>query len=154
LGCSRRASAGSAAASRACSAALARRHPGQLAAKLRIRGRRGVEPAEQGADVQPGAAHDDRQPAARADRGDHDQRLGAEPGGVVAIVRVDHVDQMMHRRPSLLGRRLAGRRVHAAVDLARVGADHLQRQAVGERHRDGRLAGAGGAGDDQERLAN
>ena len=53
----------------------------------------------------------------------------------------------------LLRGRLASGDVHAAVHLAGVGADHLDRQAPGERHGHSRLADAGGPGDDEQRRA-
>ena len=124
---------GSAAASRACSAARpCRRRRRELPAEVEIGRRRGVEPAEQRAHVEAGAADDDRQRPRVRTAAIGAARVCAEARGVVALVGIDDVDQMMRHRRALLRRRLAGADVHAAVDLARVGADR-PRWAAGAR---------------------
>src|SRR5258708_38121887 len=57
----------------------------------------------------------------------------------------------MAHRPALLVGWLAGRDVHAAIDLARVRRHDFDRQPPGERDGGGRLAHARGAGDDEKR---
>ena len=116
-------------------------------AERRIGRRGGVEPAQQRADVEPGAADDDRQTAAALDRANRERGVVVEARGLIPIVGVHDVDQMMGDSPPLLERRLAGGDVHAAVDLAGVRADDLDPHAPGQRHGDRRLADPGGPGD-------
>ena len=97
--------------------ALARGDARQLAPEVRIGGRRRIEAAEQCPHVQPGAADHHRQPAAAPDVVDRSLGVGAEAGGVVAIVGIDEVDQVVRHRSLLVGAGLAGRQVHPAVDL-------------------------------------
>ncbi len=88
FGCSRAAADGASRRSRSCRApGLPRAASGsQLRAERRIGGRRGIEPAQKGADVEPGPADDDGQSAPGADRLNGAQGVGAKARGVVAIV--------------------------------------------------------------------
>jgi len=85
--------------------------------------------------------------APRADPLDERGRVGAEAGRLVPIVGIHDVDQVVDDGRAFRGSRFPGRRVHAAVDLPGVGADHLDRDKAGERHRDRRLPDTGGARD-------
>ena len=112
---------------------------------------RGVETLEEGADIEPGASHHHGQAAARANGVDAAERLPSEARGVIALVGLDNVEEMMRHRRLLRGRRLSRGHVHAAIDLARVGAHHLDGEAGGEVNGGRGLAHAGGPADDEKR---
>ncbi len=67
------------------------------------------------------------------------------------MIGVDYVDQVMRGGGALGGSRLGGADVHMAVDLARVGRDDLAAERLGQRDRQGGLAGRGRADDRQQR---
>jgi hypothetical protein len=71
-------------------------------------------------------------------------RIGAKPRGGIGLDRIDDVEKVM-RHPRAR-RRVGFRRpdVHAAIDLGGIDADDLDREALGERHCERRLAGPGG----------
>ncbi len=56
-------------------------------------------------------------------------------------VRVDHVDEVVRQPLPLVGRRLGGADIHAAVDLPRVGRDDLQGEARAQAQGEVGLAG-------------
>ena len=58
--------------------------------------------------------------------------VGAEVGDGVRLVRVDEVEAVVDDPRPLLGRRLGGADVEAAVDLPRVGRDDLGRDPARE----------------------
>ncbi|MCY1515204.1 hypothetical protein D9M68_497800 [compost metagenome] len=107
----------------------------------------GVDAVEQRLEVQHGAAHEQRQRAARADGVDEPRGVGDEGGGAVAVARIEDVDQVVRHRGLLGGGGLGGADVHAAVDQRRVDADDLDRLQPGHGQGDGGLAGRGGAGE-------
>src|SRR5229473_1585673 len=109
--------------------------------------RRRVEPPQERPDVEPRAAYDDGQTPASPDRLDRGCGVVTEAGGLISVVGVHDVDEVMDDRSARLGSRLPGRRVHAAIDLPRVGADHFDRYLVSERHRHSGLADARGPAD-------
>ncbi len=70
---------------------------------------------------------------------------------VVTLARIGHVEEMVRHRRALLRRGLAGADVETAVDLARIRADHLDRDQPAEAHRDRGLADRGRADQHQQR---
>src|SRR6266849_3050349 len=127
--------------------ALPGRQRREVAPECRIRRRRRVEPPQERPDVEPRAAYDDGQTPASPDRLDRGYGVVTEAGGLISVVGVHDVDEVMDDRSASLGSRLPGRRVHAAIDLPRVGADHFDRYLVSERHRHSGLADARGPAD-------
>ncbi len=106
----------------------------QLRAHVGVGGGHVVNAVEQRLEVQHGAAHQQRQRAARAD-------LGHQPGGVlhklgraVGLQRVADVDEVVRHGGKLVGRGLGGADVHAAVDQGRIDADDLDRQTLLGQH--------------------
>ena len=123
----------------------------QLPAQREIGGRGRVQALQERAHVEPRAADDHRQRSAGPDLRDGGEGFAAEPRGVIALVRIHDIDQPMAEGGLLLPGRLAGADIHAAIDLARVGVDRLDRQGAGEPDRDGGLSDARGPHDDEER---
>ena len=83
-------------------------------------------------------------------------RVGREVGDGEGGVGLDEVEAVVDDPAPLGERRLRRPDVEPAVDLARVGRDDLggdplPRQALGDVDREARLAGRGGARDDEER---
>ena len=122
----------------------------QAGADGRIRGRE-IDVVQCGADVQPGASHQDRHPAAFPDRGDHRARLPLVRGDARLVGDVQDVEQMMRDTALLLLRHLRGADVHPAVQLQRIGVDDLAVEPFGERDREVGLAGGGGTDDRDQR---
>jgi hypothetical protein len=58
----------------------------------------GVDAVEQRLEIQHGAAHQQRQRAARADLADEPRGIGHEGGGAVALARIEDVDQVVRHR--------------------------------------------------------
>lgn len=103
------------------------------------------QPAQQGVEVQAGAAGQDRDAPARGDLFHRPARVGGELGGRIGLPRLAHVDQMVRRR-HLFGRAGLGRAdVQAAVDQGRVDADDLRVQALRPIQRERGLARGGRA---------
>src|SRR5262249_8207195 len=102
-------------------------------------------------DVEPGPADDDGQPTAAANRRDRGLRVPGEAGRIVCVVGIDDIDQVMHDRRPILRRGLAGRGVHAAIDLTRVSGDHLDRQPSAARDGGRGFADARRSRDHEER---
>ncbi len=111
---------------------------------------RGDHAVEERAQVEPGAARDDGEPAARGDVRDRGVGERDEARRVHALPRLDHVEEVMGRERALLGRRLRGADVEPAVDLLRVGVHDLAADAAREGDGERRLAGRGRPGDDDE----
>ena len=119
------------------------------------RQRVGVEPARDGAQVQPGSADEDGNAVPLADPGQGRTRVADEVGHGERLVRVDEVEAVMGDAGALGGRHLRGPDVQAAEDLPRVGRDDLggrplPRDPLGEPDREPGLAGRGRTGDDEE----
>ena len=87
----------------------------------------------------------------RTDRLDRRLRVATESRGLISIVGIGHVDQMVDDDSTRLGTRLAGRHVHAAVDLPRIGADDLDRHSSRQRRRHRSLPHTGRPGDHDQR---
>ena len=117
----------------------------QLAADLRIGGRQAVEAIDEGVVIHHGAAHNQRQAAARVDFAAQAQAVIQKIGHAVALRRVDDVDEVV-RYGSALGRSgLSGADVHAAVNQRGIEADDFQRQLFGQSKRERGFTGGGGA---------
>ena len=120
------------------------------------RERVGVEPAGDGAQVQPGSAGEDRDAIPLADRGQRRTRVADEVGHRERLVGVDEVEAVVRDASAFGGRHLGRADVQAAEDLPRVGRDDLGRSPLlrdplGEPDREPGLAGRRRTGDDQER---
>lgn len=123
-----------------------------LSPERRVPGRSCIESAEEGAKIQPRASHHHRQAALPPNLIDRGQRVDAEPRGLIRLVGVRDIDHVVPHGRAFRERRLAGRRVDAAVDLARIGADDGDGKTAREGERGGGLADAGGTGDDEQGL--
>ena len=142
------AAAGSSAASRSCMTGGS--DGGELVlqpgADRGVRARE-VELVDDGAHVEPRATHEQREDAGRAQPVD----LGAGAPPVLRDGRrfphVPQVEQVVRHAAALGEVGLRGADVHAAVQLHRVGVDHLAAQPLRQRHREGRLPGGRGSDD-------
>ena len=83
------------------------------------------EIVDDGPDVQPGAADEQRPPAARFDLGDRGARQRLRARDRPVFDGIGDVDQMVRHRGALGGRRLGRPDVHPAVHLHRVERDDL-----------------------------
>jgi hypothetical protein len=114
-------------------------------------------PLQQGAEIQAGAAGEDRHATARDDVFDCDARIVREIGGRIALPRVAHIDQMMRHRCELIGGGFRRTDIEPAIHQRRIDADDLaiatlrpvQRERglarSGRTHQgDGERAGVGG----------
>ena len=122
---------------------------GQLGAHARIGFGHGVEPAGQRLEIKHGAAHQERQLAARPDLLHQAFGVGHEFGGAVGLQGIAYVDQVVRHRSQLAGAGLGGADVHAAVHQRRVHADDLDRVRARNRQRRRRFARGGRAGQRQ-----
>ncbi len=109
------------------------------------------EAAEQRPEPEPRAAHDDGEGAAGGDGGDRFVGQRGVAHRVDRLVRVDHVDEVVGYAPQLLGRRLGGADVEAAVDLHAVGADDLAAEGLREGDRQPGLSDGGRTGQHHDR---
>ena len=96
-------------------------------------------------EVQHRPADEQRNSAARANRGNRFDRIGAEPRRRVGFDRIEDVDQMMRHPRARRGVGLRRADVHAAIHLRGIHADDLDREALRERERERGLAGSGRA---------
>ena len=108
------------------------------------------------AQVEAGAAGQDRDAAARGQAREHALRVRDEVGDAERLVRIDQVETVVGDPRPLGGGGLGRPDVEAPVDLARIGGDDLDRSAarrerLGELDRERGLAGRGRAADDDER---
>src|SRR5690606_24815958 len=114
-------------------------------ADLRIGFWHGRQAPQQGAEVQAGAAGEDRQATARDDAVDGGARVAGEVGRGIGLPGVAQVEQMV-RGAGALGSVGFGRAdVQAAVDQSRVDADDLAAEGLRPVQRQGGLARGGGA---------
>src|SRR6266536_1447577 len=127
------------------------RHGVQTRPQRRIGGWRRVEAFQEGPDVESRAPHHHGQPAAPADSVDAGERLPSEARGVIALVGLDDVEEMVRHGRLLGAGRLPGGHVHAAIDLARVGTHHLDREACGKVEGGRGLSHSRGPADDEKR---
>ena len=97
----------------------------QLRAQLRVGLGHQRQAVEQGAEIQAGAAHQDRQPTALADLQDQAFGLGSKLGSAVRLPGGNDIDQMVGHTFTLgqIGLRRAD--IHALVNQGRIDADHL-----------------------------
>ncbi len=86
---------------------------------------RQVDAARERADVEAGAADDDRPLAAAVNVGDRVDRVTREACGGVAFGGIEEADEVVRRRRKLLSRRRRRADRHVAIDLARVRSDDL-----------------------------
>jgi hypothetical protein len=98
-----------------------------------------------------GTAHQQRQPAARADGGDSRRRQILVVRQRELCIWIDHVDQVMWCGGALSRRWLGSADIHAAIDLARVGRYDLTAQRPCQRDRQCRLAHRRRADDHKQR---
>ena len=110
-----------------------------------VGGGRRREADHERADPEVRAAAEHRHLASRADVLDGALGEAGERHRVRRLERIEHVDEVMGRSRALLGRRLSGADVEAAVDLHAVGGDDLAADALARRDRELRLAGRGRA---------
>ncbi|MNG93350.1 hypothetical protein D3C79_523150 [compost metagenome] len=82
--------------------------------------------------IEHGAAHQQRDLAARGDLGHGLQGIGTELRSRIALGRVANVDQPVRVSGEDFFRRLGRTDVHAAVDQRRIDADQLARQYFGQ----------------------
>jgi hypothetical protein len=87
------------------------------------------QPVQQGAEIEHGAADQQRHLAGRGDLGHRRQRVGAEAGGGIALLGRDQVDQPVRVTGQRRAVRLGGADVHVAEDLRRIDADQLDRKS-------------------------
>ncbi len=97
----------------------------------------------QGAEVQHGAADQQRGIAARADQLHLAQRIDAKLGRGIRLARITDIDQAVRRHGQGGGIGLGGADIHAAVHQRRIDADDLQRQPLHQFDREAGLAGRG-----------
>ena len=90
--------------------------------------------------IQHGAAHQQRHPAAAGDVVDQAQRIADKLPRRVTPSRVDDVDQVVRHRRTLGDAWFCGADVHATVDQRRVDTDDLHRKLLRQRQRQRRLA--------------
>ena len=106
---------------------------------------------EQRAQVETGAADDDRQRAARSDFPER----APGPHGVIPgrrhFLRVENIKEMVGHQPALSRRRFRGAEVKPAVKLQGIAIDDLPVQAQGQFECQCALARSGGTGHDDER---
>ena len=99
--------------------------------RFELRARRGIglghrrQPLQQGAEIQAGAAGEDRQATARDDVFDCDARIVGEIGGRIALPGVAHIDQMMRHRCELIGGGFRCTDVEPPIHQRRIDADDL-----------------------------
>jgi hypothetical protein len=105
-----------------------------------------VQAMRQRLEIQHGAAHQQRQPPARADLADQAARIQHEFGSAVGLPGVADVDQVVRDGGEFGCRGLGGADVHAAVHQRRIDADDLHVVALRDRQRGRRLAAGRGAG--------
>ena len=108
------------------------------------------EAVAHGADVQAGAAHQHGHARSGADARDGLQRLLLIHRQGIRLVGIDDVEQMVGQARALREGGLGGADVHPAVDRSGVGRDDFHREVLGQRQRQGGLAGGGRANDDWE----
>src|SRR5439155_16233916 len=116
-------------------------------AEHRDAGRRRTQPAEERADVEPGAADDHRHPPAALDVGGGGGGGGAEAGRVERLLGIDEVEAVVPDAGALGGARLRRPDLETAIDLPRVGGHDLAAERLGELEAKRRLAARGRADD-------
>src|SRR5688572_29784662 len=104
------------------------------------RDRREVEAIQQSAHVQAGPAHDDRGATGRCDRRKGGTRVALVTEYVVALARIGDVYEVMRDTGALLGCRLRGPDIHAAVHLTRIGGNDLAAERFRDTEREGTLS--------------
>ena len=112
--------------------------------------------ADDGVDIEACAAAEDGLAAAPEDALVGGYEVVEEAVGVVFLAGVADVDEVVGDVDAVdvvVGQVFACAYVHAAEDLARVGADHLALQAVGHLGGEGGLACGGGSQDGDEQVA-
>ena len=109
------------------------------------------QPARQRAEVEAGAADQNRQPPARLDVADRGRGIARVLRGRVVVGRIGDVDQVVRDAAPIADRDLVGADVEAAIDGGRVAVDDLAAVALGDRQRQRALPGRGRAehGDDE-----
>ena len=148
LGSTAAAAAGSRPASRSCSRGCT--DVGQLRLQSRPDGgvgARELQVVEDGADVQARPAHQQRHAPGRPEPVDLGAREVAVLGDGRGLTHVPQVEEVMRHAAALGGVGLRRPDVHAAVELHRVGVDHLAAEAPGELDRQRGLAGGRRADD-------
>ena len=121
----------------------------ELAAQ-RLVGAGELEAVDDRAGVERRAADQHRRRVVTTDVGDRRARPALEVGDGRRLGDVEHVEQVVRDSTPLVDRQLRRADVHAAVDLHRVGVDHLSPEALGEVEAQPGLARCGRAdeGDD------
>ena len=137
--------------------ALAREHAFDGRARVAICGQRiGIEPAGDGAQVQPGAADQDRDAAALRDAPQGIVGVADEMGDRERFVGLHEIEAVMPNVGAIGRGHLGSPDVEATEHLSRIGRDDLRGYAAvakcpRERQREACLAGGGRARDDEER---
>ena len=106
--------------------------------------RSGKQAARERAIVEPGPAHDHRQPAATVNVANGRRRVACVVGRRVLLGRLGDVDEMMGDAPPPGHRHLVGADVEAAEHGRRVAIDDLAVVPLGDGERQRTLAGRGG----------
>src|SRR5207245_11108055 len=99
------------------------------------------------AHVEPGPADQDGDASATADIVECGARVALVAIDVVTLARLDHVDEVMANARALFARRLRRADVHASIDQARVGRDHLCIETLGDPQRESGVARCRGTDD-------
>ena len=120
------------------------RQPG---AQRRVGGGHGRQAAQQGLEIQPGAAGQDRQPAAAGDVVQRGAGVNGEFGRRVRLPRIANVDQVVRHPASLVQGRLGRADVQAAVHQRRINADDFPAKTARAFKRERGLARRGRAHD-------
>ena len=109
------------------------------------------QPPPQRAQIEPGAARDDRKPAAVDDRRDgRGGKLDVISSGELRV-GIDDVEKMVRHASTSLEGQLRGPDVETSVDLERIAADHFAAVALTELDGELALARARRADDGDER---
>src|SRR5207244_12373897 len=95
--------------------AAPRRDRLEAAPQPRVGAWTGKQAARQRAEIEPGAAREDRQLAARVNTADRGRRIARVLCGGVLVGRLDDVDEMVRDVSAIRGGDLAGADVEAAV---------------------------------------
>ena len=115
-----------------------------------VGGRCVVETVEQRAEVEAGAAGDDRQAPTGGDGGERLAGVAGPVAGVETLVGIDEVEEVVRDEGAVGGGGLGGADLHAAVHADGVAGEDFAREALGEAEGEVGFAGGGGADDGDE----
>ena len=113
-------------------------------------GWRGKETVEQGAEIEAGAADEERQAAAGGDAVDGLAGVAGPVAGGEGLVGIDEIEAVVGDEGAVFEGGFGGADLHAAEDADGVAGEDFGGEALGEAEGEVGLAGGGGAGEDDE----